>query len=928
MSQLGWKHRVKSLVDIRQDEFRQTLLMFAYNFLIFGAHTIVKTVQKALFLNQAGADKLPYVYIGIALVAGGVMQVYRGFAKSTRRNRSIVWINLFFVSNMMVFWWLFGQYEQPWLSYVLYIWAGVFSAISIAQFWLIVSDVFSIRQAKRLLGIILSGGTLGAILAGGAARWLADITSPQNLFLVTIAQLVGCSIIAGQIRFQGTAATDSSRTLSSNQDVGNAFTLIRKSKHLMLLAMVVGITVLATTIVDFQFSKIAAETYETVSDLTGFFGSYYAYISAITILFQLLITGGLLKRFGVGIAILIMPVGLALGSAAIMFQPVLWAAILLKTCDDIFSPSINKWSMEILYIPIATAIKSRTKTFIDVVVERTSKGIGGLVLLFFILVVPISVRQLGIPTLIFLLGWIFLCIPIYREYKKLLNETIAGRDLDIETLEVDLYDSSTLRILFPLLDSENNRQVIYALELLQDVENPELVDRVRLLCDHPSSKVRTLALRILFNIGDPGFVSHIEALLEDESEEVRAEAIHYVSVYGEVPAAEKLRSFLMHPDYKMKRAAIICITRYGSDEERALLTEELIEQMLSEEGDNRRLARLSAAEALGAVDTAPAKQHLFDLLNDEDLEVVRRAALSAGRSRSVDFVPSLVEMLGDPTVRVSVRSALAAYGSEILDTLAMTMADGQLPMPVRRQIPRVIGMIPHQNSADVLLSHLEHDGMDMRYKIVRALEDLRTVPMNIRFERDLVEDYVTRRIKDYYNLSIILEAQNGGVPPDNAGDSSTSDLLQQALQERLDLYKEMIFRLLGLIYSSESMYNTYRGVTSYNPRVRGNAVELLDNILDRSIKRILFPIIDDASKTLFMEQASALWALQPMTKKEAITALINGQDNWLKACTLHTIGEEGMVELQEHVVAARGSSDLLVNESAEFAWQRLRPDQG
>ena len=662
--------------------------------------------------------------------------------------------------------------------------------------------------------------------------------------------------------------------------------------------------------------------------MAGFFGSYYAYISAITILFQLLVTGGLLKRFGVGVAILIMPIGLALGSMTIMFQTALWAAILLKSCDDIFSPSINKWGIEILYIPIATAIKSKAKTFIDVVVERASKGVAGVVLLFFILLISQNVRLLSIPTLVFLIVWIFLCVRIYKEYIASIEATLQKRSLDIETLEFDLYDSSTLRQLFPLLDSQNERQVIYALELLQDVESPELVDRVRLLCDHGSPQVKTLALRILFNTGDPGFVSHIEALLEDESEEVRTEAIHYISVYGETPTTEILRSFLMHPDYKMKTAAIKCITRYGSDEERSLLTEELIEQMLLEEGNDRNLARLSVAEALGAIDTAPAQQHLFDLLNDEDLEVVRRAALSAGKTRSVDFVPSLVEMLGDPNVRVSVRSALAAYGSEVLDTLVVTMTDGQLPMPIRRQIPRVIGMIPHQNSADVLLSHLEHDGADMRYKIVRALEDLRTVQMGIRFERDLVEDYVTKRIRDYYHLSIILEAQNDGVSSRNAGDSPTSDLLQRALQERLDLYKEMMFRLLGLIYSPESMYNTYRGVTSYSPRVQGNAVELLDNILNRSIKRILFPIIDDASKTLFMEQASSLWALQPMTKEEAITALINGQDNWLKACTLHTIGEKRMVEFQEHVVAARGSSDRLVNESAEFAWQRLRPDQG
>ena len=364
------------MVDIRQDEFRQTSLMFAYNFLIYGAHTIVKTIQKSQFIHQAGADKLPYVYIGIALVAGMAMQGYRGLSRTARRDRSIIGINLFFISNIVIFWWLLRQYEQLWLSYVFYIWAGVFSAISIAQLWLVVNEIFSIRQAKRLLGLILTGGTLGAILAGGMSRWLVNIIGgTENLFLITVLQLFGCAIIAGRLNFQGTVAPEPSRTASPEHDTKNAFTLIRENRHLVLLAMIIGITVLATTIVDFQFSKVAGQAYLEKDALTGFFGSYYAYISAIAVLFQLLVTGGLLKRFGVGVAILIMPIGLALGSAFVLFQPVLWAAILVKTCDDIFSRSINKWGIEILYIPIAAAVNARFSCGVDIPLCTGLQGI-------------------------------------------------------------------------------------------------------------------------------------------------------------------------------------------------------------------------------------------------------------------------------------------------------------------------------------------------------------------------------------------------------------------------------------------------------------------------------------------------------------------------------------------------------------------------
>jgi len=323
------------------------------------------------------------------------------------------------------------------------------------------------------------------------------------------------------------------------------------------------------------------------------------------------------------------------------------------------------------------------------------------------------------------------------------------------------------------------------------------------------------------------------------------------------------------------------------------------------------------------VEGSPMQNHLFDLLKDKDVEVVRRAALSAGETGSVGFVPTLVEMLGNSNVRVSVRNALAEYGTSVLGTLVPTMTDGRLPMLVRRQIPRLIGMITHQESADALIRNLEYNGADMKYKIIRALEDLRTVPTDIRFDPGILEKYVVGGIRNYYQLTMILTAWNESVSPRNASAMPAPDLLQKVLQERLDRDKEMVFRLLRLIYPPETMYNAYRGVTSSNPRVREDAVELLDNILNHNIKRMLFPIIDEASETLFMVRAAALWNLQPMTEKEAITSLIDGQDNWLKACALHTIGEKRISELQEHIEMALKSSEPLIRESAEFAWRNL-----
>lgn len=895
--------------------------MFAYNFLIIASYTIVKSVRDALFIHRVGASKLPYVYIGVALIAGIVVQGYDRLAQRTKRSHFIIGSNLFFTLNILVFWWLF-HYEWLWLSYGFYIWGDIFIAISLAQFWLTANDVFDPRQAKRLFGFILSGGTLGGIIAGWLSRAIVHGVGTENLFLVTGAQLLGCAFIIRHITPQEPAGKRGSeeagtRSIAPSPSLRvSAFALIRGNKYLALLTMIVGATLLVNTLIDFQFKSIIQRNYVLKEDLTRFFGSYYAYINIVTVLFQLIVTGEVLKRFGVGIVIMIMPVALALGSTFTLFHPVLWAAIFLRACEDILRLSINKSGTQILYIPIPAAFKLKAMTFIGVVVERTSRGVGGLLLLFLTLVLSLNINQVSIPLLISLAVWIFLCIGVYKEYIASVEATLQKRSLSIDTLDVDLSDSSTINRLLPLLDSKNPHQILYALELLQDVKNLEFVERVQRLCHHSSPEVKVQALHILFNIGDPQLVPQIETLLQDEDNEVRAEAMHYVSVYGKVPATlPTLQSFLTHSDYGMKIAAVTCIARYGGDEERALLTQDLVEQMLSEKGPHRKLARLGAAKVLGVMCGSSALQnHLLDLFNDDDIEIVKQAISSAGETGCVDFVPSLVEKLDNPTTRVTAREALATYGPAILDTLVVTMTDWHLPMSVLRQIPKVISMIPHQDSVDALLSHLDQDETDMRYNMIKALGKLRAAQIAVQFDTNLVEEYVFKEIRSYYHLWFILEAQN----------DHTARLLRQALQERLELFKEMIFRLLGLMYPPERMYNAYRGVTSHNPRIRAHAVELLDNILSRNIKRTLFPIIESSSKAVFIEQASAvLGSSKAMTEEEAITALINRHDNWLKACALYTVGEKKMVQIQEHVKEACGSSNPLVRESAEFAWRKI-----
>ena len=149
------------------------------------------------------------------------------------------------------------------------------------------------------------------------------------------------------------------------------------------------------------------------------------------------------------------------------------------------------------------------------------------------------------------------------------------------------------------------------------------------------------------------------------------------------------------------------------------------------------------------------------------IDVVKEAIISAGRVRRIDFVPFLIEQLGDSTTRVPAREALTSYGPKILVTLIHVMTDEHVPTSVRRHIPRVFGLIRHQDSVDVLLSNLNQDEIEFRYKMVKALGKLRASQVRkadsrngaeVQFDSEMVEGYLVAELKSCYNFLMLDES--------------------------------------------------------------------------------------------------------------------------------------------------------------------------
>ena len=88
-------------------------------------------------------------------------------------------------------------------------------------------------------------------------------------------------------------------------DVAGSFELVWKSPYLRSIAGLVLLSSLVTTLAAWQFRAMAKTFHPDTDTLTAFFGSFNVYAGALYLAAQLLLTSRVLRRFGLGFALLI-----------------------------------------------------------------------------------------------------------------------------------------------------------------------------------------------------------------------------------------------------------------------------------------------------------------------------------------------------------------------------------------------------------------------------------------------------------------------------------------------------------------------------------------------------------------------------------------------------------------------------------------------
>ncbi|RDY58635.1 Npt1/Npt2 family nucleotide transporter [Flagellimonas nanhaiensis] len=934
-------NRLKKIFNVRDGETRTVLLMQAYIFLVIATLLIIKPVVNSLFLTGPGADQLPFAYLLVAATAIISSMAYSRLSERLpmlRLMRSTLWISILCLLLLVLL--LYLELTAGWILYLFYAGVAIYAVLASSQFWVLANLIFNVRQAKRLFGIIGAGAIAGGIFGGYLTTVLAPLIGNKNLMLLAVLLLLLCFPVLVKIRNlfpDKLQLSKQKRHLAKPAE--SPFKLILGSRHLLYLAGIIGIGVLTARLVDYQFSYVASRKIEDSDALASFFGFWLSSFNVASLLIQLFITQRIVGVWGVGFSLLLLPILLFLGGALFLVFPELWVVILMRATDGSFKQSINRSATELIALPLPYALKKKTKSFIDVVVDSVATGIGGILLI--VLIQGLQLQGAYIIGLILALTliWSYFILKVRKEYfltfRKNLAQLHPVRKKSMKVITGESFLGGMQRV----FREGGEREILFMLEKAKEINDDRLSGAIKNLLTHPSHRVKAAALRSLHHFDQGAIPIKVAHLLNVEDMEVVHAALEYLLVHAETNEGIVFEHYLDHTNPLIAEAALVCLARESTEHPELAIRFELrgriedkavqppaadLDQNVQQESVFLSLVGLSGYEDYyGAI---------FDGLKSPDIRLRQAAFSAAVYSRDFRFLESLLSWLPDKQLRPLATRSLLGYGGEAIPIIASRLGHKDFPLDQKRNLPGLLGAFGSQQAVHALFrGFIEAEDLTVRLRCVLELTKLKEVAPQLYFDEKKVARLILEECKLYNHTLMAMHTQiivhylrrKKMRPPLQISEMDARESLMVLLERRLEGGLERIFKLLELRYNSKDVRSVYQGILSEEQEQRTNAIEFLDLLLNIDLKTALIPIVEATILDTSSEEVIAHMANSSYTEFDCFKNILEGRDLRLKLAVLYLMVQQQDPRYQVLLKPLLNDRDPKLRQFADQAYVKM-----
>jgi AAA family ATP:ADP antiporter len=381
---------LERLVKVREEEVRALLWSFAYFFFLLTSYYILRPLRDEMGV-RSGVENLQWLFSGTFFAMLAAAPIFGAVVSRFPRRLFIPWVYRVFVIIILIF---FALLTLGWaevaVARAFFIWVSIFNLFVVTVFWGFMADLFTNAQGKRLFGFIAAGGSAGALLGPSLTAALAVPLGPVNLLLISAVALelaVWCvkgllrNPPAGAGASAEAAAAAAAQAERNDAVIGGGFLdgliEIARSRYLALIFLHIVLLSTTATFLYFHQAVIVAAATQDSGERTQIFAFIDLAASFMTIAVQLLLTGRLILRFGVGAALTFLPAVTLVGFLVLAFAPVLAVIVVFQAIKRAAEFAISNPAREILFTVVSREQKYKSKSFLDTAVLRGADMVSG-----------------------------------------------------------------------------------------------------------------------------------------------------------------------------------------------------------------------------------------------------------------------------------------------------------------------------------------------------------------------------------------------------------------------------------------------------------------------------------------------------------------------------------------------------------------------
>ena len=370
---------LKSLSGIERNEIRATSVSFTFVFTLMVAYYLLRPVRDAMASDWTDAE-LSTLWTINFFVSTGIVALY-GIAVSRIPFRALVpAVYGFFAASFIAFYFLESFVGRVMLDKIFYLWVSVFALFHVSVFWSFMADIFSKDQAGRLFSIIAAGASLGAIVGPLLSGVLAQFMAVESMILIAaFILLLPVPLIyyldhVGRTQLGNVGQGATAVTAIGGNPLSGFREFVSNPYLLGIGVFIILYTGIGSFVYFEQKNLLAQYDRET---RTMIYGYRDALVNTLTYLLAFFVTGRLVTRVGMPVALAIVPLVLVFGMLVLAFSPVLLVAVGMHVVAKAGNYGVTRPAREVLFTLVDREDRFKTKPVIDIVAYRGGDVIMG-----------------------------------------------------------------------------------------------------------------------------------------------------------------------------------------------------------------------------------------------------------------------------------------------------------------------------------------------------------------------------------------------------------------------------------------------------------------------------------------------------------------------------------------------------------------------